>query len=81
MTRRIATQIGAAALCLELSVCLGRAQEQATANPGADCAERQRHAGGVVNNDTDLAMAGMRANLVRGVFSVDNDLQVATSTK
>jgi len=36
---------------------------------------------GVVNNDADLAMAGMRANLVPGVFSVDNDLQVATSTK
>ena len=33
---------------------------------------------GVVDSDTDLALAGMRANLVSGVFSVDNDLQVAT---
>jgi hyperosmotically inducible periplasmic protein len=32
---------------------------------------------GVVDNDSDLAIAGMRANLVSGVFSVDNDLQVA----
>jgi hyperosmotically inducible periplasmic protein len=32
---------------------------------------------GVVNNDSDLAIAGMRAN-VPGVFSVDNDLQVAS---
>ena len=31
---------------------------------------------GVVDSDTDLAMAGMRANSVAGVFSVDNDLQV-----
>ena len=31
---------------------------------------------GVVDSDADLAMAGMRANLVPGVFSVDNDLQV-----
>jgi len=31
---------------------------------------------GVVDSDTDLAMAGMRANSVPGVFSVDNDLQV-----
>ncbi|HTM36447.1 MAG TPA: BON domain-containing protein [Terriglobales bacterium] len=34
---------------------------------------------GVVNNETDLAMAGMRANIVPGVFSVDNDLQVANN--
>jgi len=33
---------------------------------------------GVVDSDMDLAMAGMRANTVPGVFSVDNDLQVAT---
>ena len=33
---------------------------------------------GVVDSDTDLALAGMRANSVSGVFSVDNDLQVAT---
>jgi len=33
---------------------------------------------GVVDSDMDLAMAGMRANSVPGVFSVDNDLQVAT---
>ena len=32
---------------------------------------------GVVDSDADLAMAGMRANLVSGVFSVDNDIQVA----
>lgn len=32
---------------------------------------------GVVDSDSDLAMAGMRANMVSGVFSVDNDLQVA----
>ena len=32
---------------------------------------------GVVGSDTDLALAGMRANIVPGVFSVDNDLQVA----
>ena len=32
---------------------------------------------GVVDSDADLAMAGMRANLVPGVFSVDNNLQVA----
>jgi len=32
---------------------------------------------GAVDSDTDLAMAGMRANSVPGVFSVDNDLQVA----
>jgi hyperosmotically inducible periplasmic protein len=35
---------------------------------------------GVVDSDADLAMAGMRANTVPGVFSVDNDLQVATKT-
>lgn len=33
---------------------------------------------GVVDSDMDLALAGMRANSVPGVFSVDNDLQVAT---
>jgi osmotically-inducible protein OsmY len=32
---------------------------------------------GVVDSDADLAMAGIRANQVSGVFSVDNDLQVA----
>ena len=32
---------------------------------------------GVVDSDADLALAGMRANVVSGVFSVDNDLQVA----
>ena len=32
---------------------------------------------GVVDSDADLAIAGMRANSVPGVFSVDNDLQVA----
>jgi hypothetical protein len=33
---------------------------------------------GVVDSEGDLAIAGMRANSVPGVFSVDNDLQVAT---
>jgi hypothetical protein len=32
---------------------------------------------GAVNSDSDLAMAGMRANIVPGVFSVDNELEVA----
>jgi len=32
---------------------------------------------GVVDNSGDLALAGMRANQVPGVFSVDNNLQVA----
>ena len=32
---------------------------------------------GVVDSDMDLALAEMRANSVSGVFSVDNDLQVA----
>ena len=32
---------------------------------------------GVVDSDSDLTLAGMRANTVPGVFSVDNDLQVA----
>ena len=36
---------------------------------------------GVVNSDTDLAIAEMRANGVSGVFSVDNDLQVASKAK
>ena len=31
---------------------------------------------GVVDSDSDLAMAGMRANTVPGVFSVDNQLEV-----
>ena len=33
---------------------------------------------GLVDSDMDLAIAGMRANSVPRVFSVDNDLQVAT---
>lgn len=32
---------------------------------------------GVVDSEGDMTMAGMRANMVSGVFSVDNDLQVA----
>jgi hyperosmotically inducible protein len=36
---------------------------------------------GVVDSDSDFAMAGMRANMVSGVFSVDNDLQVAGKAK
>jgi len=32
---------------------------------------------GVVDNSGDLALAGIRANMVSGVFSVDNQLQVA----
>jgi osmotically-inducible protein OsmY len=32
---------------------------------------------GVVDSESDLAMAEMRANLVPGVFSVENELQVA----
>jgi osmotically-inducible protein OsmY len=32
---------------------------------------------GVVDNEGDFAIAGMRANQVAGVFSVDNDLQIA----
>jgi hypothetical protein len=36
---------------------------------------------GVVDSDTDLAIAEMRANSVSGVFSVDNDLQVASNAK
>ena len=35
---------------------------------------------GVVGSDMDLAVAGMRANIVPGVFSVDNDLQVAAKS-
>ena len=35
---------------------------------------------GVVSSDMDLALAGMRANIVPGVFSVDNDLQVAAKS-
>jgi hyperosmotically inducible periplasmic protein len=33
---------------------------------------------GVVDSEGDLTLAGIRANSVPGVFSVDNDLQVAT---
>lgn len=33
---------------------------------------------GVVDNDSDLAMAGVRANIVPGVFSVDNSLEIAS---
>jgi osmotically-inducible protein OsmY len=36
---------------------------------------------GVVDNNGDLAMAEMQANLTPGVFSVDNDLFVPGSTK
>ena len=36
---------------------------------------------GVVDNDGDLALAGIRANMVSGVFSVDNNLQVAGKGK
>ena len=36
---------------------------------------------GVVDNDSDMAIAEMRANIVSGVFSVDNDLQVASQVK
>jgi hyperosmotically inducible periplasmic protein len=36
---------------------------------------------GVVDSDTDLAIAEMRANGVSGVFSVNNDLQVASKAK
>ena len=32
---------------------------------------------GVVDSDSDLAVAEMRANIVPGVFSVDNQLNVA----
>ena len=32
---------------------------------------------GVVDSEGDFTLAGMRANMVSGVFSVDNDLQVA----
>lgn len=35
---------------------------------------------GVVDSDGDLALAEMRANSVSGVFSVDNNLQVATKS-
>jgi len=35
---------------------------------------------GVVDSDMDLALAEMRANIVSGVFSVENELQVATKT-
>lgn len=36
---------------------------------------------GVVNNEADMAIAGIRANGVPGVFSVDNQLQVANEGK
>jgi osmotically-inducible protein OsmY len=36
---------------------------------------------GVVDSEGDLTMAGMRANMVSGVFSVDNQLQVAGKGK
>jgi osmotically-inducible protein OsmY len=32
---------------------------------------------GVVDSDSDLAIAEMRANTVSGVFSVDNQLDIA----
>lgn len=32
---------------------------------------------GAVNSESDLTMAGMRANIVSGVFSVENQLEVA----
>jgi len=35
---------------------------------------------GVVDSEADLALAGMRTNSVPGVFSVDNDLMVASKT-
>jgi osmotically-inducible protein OsmY len=35
---------------------------------------------GVVDSEGDLAVAGMRANSVPGVFSVENNLQVASKT-
>jgi hyperosmotically inducible periplasmic protein len=35
---------------------------------------------GVVDSDTDASIAEIRANSVSGVFSVDNDLQVASKT-
>jgi hyperosmotically inducible periplasmic protein len=34
---------------------------------------------GVVDNETDKNLAGMRANGVPGIFAVDNNLQIATS--
>ena len=36
---------------------------------------------GVVNNESDMAIAGIRASGVSNVFSVDNQLQVANETK
>lgn len=36
---------------------------------------------GVVDSESDMAIAEMRANSVPGVFSVENDLQVATKEK
>jgi hyperosmotically inducible periplasmic protein len=36
---------------------------------------------GIVDNSSDLAIAGMQASMTPGVFSVDNDLQVAKADK
>ena len=36
---------------------------------------------GVVDNETDASIAGIQANSVSGVFSVDNDIMVQGSTK
>jgi hyperosmotically inducible periplasmic protein len=36
---------------------------------------------GTVDNSSDLAIAGMQANMAPGVFSVDNDLQVVKADK
>ncbi len=36
---------------------------------------------GVVSNETDKNMAGLRANMVPGVFSVTNDLKVESASK
>jgi osmotically-inducible protein OsmY len=36
---------------------------------------------GIVDNASDLAIAGMQASMTPGVFSVDNDLQVAKPEK
>jgi len=36
---------------------------------------------GVVDNAADQQIAGMQANSVAGVFSVENDIQVANEAK
>jgi osmotically-inducible protein OsmY len=36
---------------------------------------------GVVDNEMDKQIAGMQANTVGGVFSVDNDLNIAQNEK